>query len=222
MNEDLIEKLARLVERGKADRDSPYPPELVGEEGAAEVCREALDLGIAPEVLLRNGLVTGMRRVGERFGNGEAFIPEILVAARAMHAAMAHLQPHFESGAVTRRGTVVLGTVAGDIHNIGKNIVRMVLEGDGFKVVDLGVDVPAETFAAAAIAEPVQVVGLSSLLTTTMPQMGRIIDRLAEAAPDARVYVGGAPVTAEFAESVGAAGWFPDPFAFAHHLAETL
>ena len=222
MNENLIAKLARLVERGKADRDSPHPPELRGEDGAAEICRAALDAGIAPELLLRNGLVAGMRRVGERFGKGEAFIPEILVAARAMHAAMAHLAPHFESGAVARRGTVVLGTVAGDIHNIGKNIVRMVLEGDGWKVVDLGVDVTEEKFAAAAIAEPVQVVGLSSLLTTTMPRMGRVIDCLAEAAPDARVYVGGAPVTAEFAEKINAAGWFPDPFSFAHHLAETM
>jgi 5-methyltetrahydrofolate--homocysteine methyltransferase len=219
VSEELTERLAACVERGKADRDSPYPPELVGEDGASELCRRALDAGIAPDRLVREGLVTGMRRVGDRFGRGEAFIPEILVAARAMRAAMAHLEPLFESGVVERRGTVVLGTVAGDLHDIGKNIVRMVLEGDGWKVVDLGVDVTAERFAASARDESADVVGLSALLTTTMVRMGSVIERLAEAAPGVPVYVGGAPVTAEYAQRIGAAGWFPEPFSFARHLA---
>lgn len=135
---------------------------------------------------------------------------------------MAHLEPLFESGAVQRRGTVVLGTVAGDLHDIGKTIVRMVLEGDGWKVVDLGVDVTADRFVAAVLAEPVQAVGLSALLTTTMVHMKPLVEELARVAPDTRVYVGGAPVTAELAAKIGATGWFPDPFSFSTHLAETV
>ncbi|MEN8150170.1 MAG: cobalamin-dependent protein [Planctomycetota bacterium] len=217
----LILDLADLVERGKADRDSPHPPDLRGRDGAAEVARRALDAGLPPDRILREGLVVGMQRVGDRFGKGEAFIPEILISARAMQAAMVHLEPLFASGAVERRGTIIIGTVAGDLHDIGKNIVRMVLEGDGWKVVDLGVDVGEEQFAEAVLAEPVDAVGLSALLTTTMVHMGGIVDRLADVAPDVRVYVGGAPVTAEFAEKIDAHGWFPDPFTFSRHLAET-
>ena len=219
MTEDLISQLATRVEQGKADRDARHPPELEGRDGAAEICLQALEAGVPPDRLLREGLVAGMQRVGERFGRGEAFIPEILIAARAMHAAMAHLRPLFESGAVERRGTIVLGTVAGDLHDIGKNIVRMVLEGDGWKVVDLGVDVTAAQFVEAVGREPVQAVGLSALLTTTMAHMPGVLAGVREASPDTAVYVGGAPVTAEFADKIGASGWFPDPFAFARHLA---
>lgn len=221
MSEDLIRKLAECVERGKSHRDAAHPPELRGQDGAAEHCLHALEAGIPPDRLLREGLVTGMQRVGDRFARGEAFIPEILIAARAMHAAMTHLEPLFESGAVTRRGTVVLGTVAGDVHDIGKNIVRMVLEGDGWKVVDLGVDVTADRFVAATQGEPVDAVGLSALLTTTMPQMATVVEGVAIASPDTRVFVGGAPVTPEFSEQIGSAGWFPDPFSFSRHLTET-
>jgi 5-methyltetrahydrofolate--homocysteine methyltransferase len=221
VSEDLILGLAECVARGKADRESPHPPEMRGEDGAAELCRRALDEGVPPDRLLREGLVAGMQRVGDRFGRGEAFIPEILIAARAMRAAMAHLEPLFESGAVERRGTVVLGTVAGDLHDIGKNIVRSVLEGDGWNVVDLGVDVATDRFVEAIVGAPVRAVGLSALLTTTMVHMAPAVEAIAGASPDTRVYVGGAPVTAEFAARIGAAGWFPDPFSFSRHLAET-
>lgn len=219
MTEDWITRLAERVEQGKADKDALHPPELRGLDGAAEICLSALEAGIPPDRILREGLVAGMQRVGERFGRGEAFIPEILIAARAMHAAMAHLQPLFESGAVERRGTIVLGTVAGDLHDIGKNIVRMVLEGDGWKVADLGVDVTAEQFVEAVGREPVHAIGLSALLTTTMVHMPTVLTAVREASPSTEVFVGGAPVTSEFADRIGASGWFPDPFAFARHLA---
>ncbi|MCP3860893.1 MAG: cobalamin-binding protein, partial [Phycisphaeraceae bacterium] len=126
---DILERLALCVEKGKVDRDANYPPEMKGEDGAAELCRTALDEGTPPDRVLREGLVVGMRRIGDAFGAGRAFIPQILIAAKAMNAAMEHLKPCFEAGEIEHRGTIVIGTVAGDMHDIGKNIVRMVLEG---------------------------------------------------------------------------------------------
>ena len=191
---DILERLALCVERGKVDRDANYPPEMKGEDGAAELCRAALDEGIPPDTVLREGLVVGMRRIGNAFGAGRAFIPQILIAAKAMNAAMESLTPCFEAGEIEHRGTVVIGTVAGDMHDIGKNIVRMVLEGDGFKAVDLGVDATTEKFVAALDENPGAIVGMSALLTTTMVHMEPTISAIREAHPGTRVYVGGAPV----------------------------
>jgi methanogenic corrinoid protein MtbC1 len=215
---DLLERLALCVEKGKVDRDSTYPPDMKGQDGASELCRQALDAGMPPDQVLKGGLVVGMRRIGDAFGAGKAFIPQILIAAKAMNAAMAHLKPCFLSGEVTHRGTVVLGTVAGDLHDIGKNIVRMILEGDGWKTVDLGVDVGPEMFLAALDEAPDGIVAMSALLTTTMANMKATIDAIRERHGATRVFVGGAPVTAEFAEMIGADGYFPDPHSFARSL----
>ena len=216
--EALLKQLAACIERGKVDVDSPYPPEMAGQEGATELTRRALAEGCPPQELLRGGLMAGMGAVGDRFEEGEAFIPDLLIAARAMTAAMELLKPHFDSGEIEYRGKVILGTVAGDLHDIGKNIVRMVLEGDGWQVTDLGVDVDTEQFLAALEENPGSVVGLSALLTTTMVNMEKTAATIRERFPGTPVFVGGAPLSEEFSARIGADGFFPDPQKFAKHL----
>jgi methanogenic corrinoid protein MtbC1 len=220
--QELLERLALCIELGKCDLASSFPPELVGQEGASEIVRRLLDQGIHPNNIVRHSLMVGMNRVGDRFAEGKAFIPQLLVAARAMKAAMAHLKPFFESGIAVHRGTIIIGTVAGDLHDIGKNIVGMVMEGDGWRVVDLGVDVPAERFASAVTENPLSVVALSALLTTTMGNMKQCVSLVKARSPQTRVFVGGAPVTAEFSQTIGADGYFPDPSSFAKHLAACM
>ncbi len=218
---ELLQKLATCIERGKVDVDSPYPPELAGEEGSSELTQRALSDGTLPAEVLRGGLIVGMNRVGERFENGEAFIPDLLIAARAMMAAMDHLRPYFERGDIEYRGKVIIGTVAGDLHDIGKNIVRMVLEGEGWEVLDLGVDVGSEAFLAELEKAPDSVVGLSALLTTTMVNMEKTATEIRERFPETPVFIGGAPLTQDFCDRIGANGYFPDPQKFAKHLSET-
>jgi len=217
----LLEQLAVCIACGKVDVDSPYPPELKGQEGATELTRRALATMTAQEVL-RDGLMVGMRRVGDRFERGEAFIPDLLIAARAMTAAMNLVKPYFESGEVEYRGKIILGTVAGDLHDIGKNIVRMVLEGDGWEVTDLGVDASSESFLAALTENPDSLVGMSALLTTTMINMEKTTVAIRERYPNTPIFVGGAPLTEEFCDKIGATGYFPDPQKFARHLAERV
>jgi methanogenic corrinoid protein MtbC1 len=216
--QELLERLSRCVEHGKVNQASPFPPELRGQPGADELCREALGAGAPPQQVLSEGLVAGMARIGERFAQGKAFVPQMLLAARAMTAAMAHLRPYFASGEVKRRGVFVVGTVAGDLHDIGKNIVAMMVEGAGWEVVDLGVDVRSERFLEQLQAHPGAVVGLSAMLTTTMVNMGQIVADLRARHPDCRILVGGAPVTAEFARSVGASFYSRDPQGAVEHL----
>ncbi len=218
---ELLNRLADTVECGKANRESPYPEDLIGQDGAAELCRKALDSGIAPDEILKSGLVVGMRRIGDAFGEGRVFIPQILIAARAMNAAMEHLKPLFEAGDIKRAGTVILGTVAGDLHDIGKRIVQMVLEGDGWEVIDLGVDVESAQFVQALESSPRAIIAMSALLTTTMPNMSKTLDAVKASSPDTKVFVGGAPVTKEFAEKIGADSYFPDPHSFARYLASS-
>ncbi|MBN2489396.1 MAG: cobalamin-dependent protein [Planctomycetes bacterium] len=215
---DILQRIATAVERGKTDRDAPYPPDLRGEEGAAELTARALQQGIPPERVLADALVQGMQAVGDRFERGQAFLPDLLIAARAMTAAMAHLRPAFESGAVQHRGTFVVGTVAGDLHDIGKRIVAMVMEGNGWKVVDLGINVPAARFLEAIPGQDRCVVGLSALLTTTMPAMENTVRTIKAQHPEVPVFVGGAPVTAEFGARIGADGYFPNPQGLVRHL----
>jgi 5-methyltetrahydrofolate--homocysteine methyltransferase len=216
--QELLEQLSRCVEHGKVNQASPFPPELRGQPGADELCREALAAGIPPQQVLSDGLVTGMARIGERFAQGKAFVPQMLLAARAMSAAMVHLRPYFASGEVKRHGVFVVGTVAGDLHDIGKNIVAMMVEGAGWEVVDLGVDVRSERFLEQLQAHPGAVVGLSAMLTTTMVNMGQIVADLRARHPGCQILVGGAPVTAEFARSVGASFYSPDPQGAVEHL----
>ncbi|MCS7225053.1 MAG: corrinoid protein [Armatimonadetes bacterium] len=179
---------------------------------AGELTQKLVDAGVSPKRILDEGLIAGMTVVGERFKNGEYFVPEVLVAARAMKTALQILRPLLTQTDIQPIGTVVLGTVRGDLHDIGKNLVAMMLEGAGFRVVDLGVDVPAEKFVEAAKEHRAQIVGLSALLTTTMTHMPEVIKKLEEEGMrrSVRVIVGGAPVTQEWADRIGADGYAPD------------
>lgn len=216
--EELLNQLAVCIERGKIDKNFPFPPDLQEENGAAELTKQLLDAGVSANDVLKKALMVGMQNIGDKFGQGLVFIPDLLLAARAMNAAMVHLKPYFEKGQIQHRGTFVLGTVAGDLHDIGKNIVAMVLEGNGWKVVDLGADVSAEKFIAAAKENPGSMIGMSALLSTTMINMKASVKKIKEAMPGTRVFVGGAPLTKDFSNKIGADGYFPEPYGLIKHL----
>ncbi len=171
----------------------------------------ALDQGIEADVVLNESLIPAMGEVGKRFEEGEFFVPEMLISARAMKAGLAILKPYLVDSGVESAGIVAIGTVQGDLHDIGKNLVAVMLEGAGFEVRDLGVDVPPETFVDAA-SEGAQVIGLSALLTTTMPKMEQTIQALREAnvLNKVSVIIGGAPVTESYAQQIGADAFAPD------------
>ena len=176
-----------------------------------EGVKQAIDEGVSVEAILNEGLVAGMSVVGSKFKNNEFYVPEVLIAARAMNAGMEILEPLLAEAGVQPRATVVIGTVKGDLHDIGKNLVAMMLKGGGFKVVDKGIDVAPEAYVEAARESGAQLVGLSALLTTTMPQMENVIKALKEAGLDGvKVVIGGAPVTQQYADEIGADGYAPD------------
>ncbi|MBW2682724.1 MAG: corrinoid protein [Deltaproteobacteria bacterium] len=160
--------------------------------------------------ILNAGLIDAMDIVGKRFSSGELFVPEMLMAAKAMKAGLEVLKPHLSAGAVAAKGTVVIGTVKGDLHDIGKNLVALMMEGAGLEVVDLGVDIDAEKFVKAAVEHNAGVVALSALLTTTMPTMEIIVAAIKEAGIAVKTIVGGAPVTEAFADQIGADGFSAD------------
>jgi len=208
---ELLEKISACVEFGKIDIKSPYPPAMKDQEGAFELTRIALEQGISPGEILEEALIPAMSRVGQKFSRNEIFVPQMLMAAKAMSSSMIHIRPYYLSGETKRRGTFIIGTVTGDLHDIGKNLVAMMIEGSGWEVVDLGVDVSAEKFIQAAEKYPGAVIGLSALLTTTMENMRRTVSLLKERNPAMRILIGGAPVTAEFCEKIGADYYSPDP-----------
>jgi methanogenic corrinoid protein MtbC1 len=210
MNETLA-KLLEAVEYGKVDQKSPYPPNLKGMDGAHELTLKALDNGILPQDILEIALIPAMGNVGRKFSENKIFVPQMLMSAKAMGASMAHLKPFFASGKIKTRGTFIIGTVKGDLHDIGKNLVAMMVEGSGWTIVDLGVDVGAERFLEALSDRPGAVVGLSALLTTTMINMGEIVSKIKETNPDTVVLIGGAPVTTDFCMKIGADYYSPDP-----------
>ena len=184
-----------------------------GDDGAvAELVQEALDQGLAPPDILSGGLIAGMDEVGKDFKAGELFVPEVLIAARAMHAGMGVLRPLLAESDVPSAGKFVIGTVEGDLHDIGKNLVRMMIEGAGFETVDLGTDVKPDAFVEAVREHQPALVGMSALLTTTMVNMKGTIEALEEAGlrDSVKVMIGGAPVTAAFAEEIGADAYAPD------------
>jgi len=207
---ELIERIGICVERGKVNKNSPFPNDMKGLDGSDELTRQALDAGIRPDEILQ-ACNTGMQRIGERFSKNEVFVPELLMAAKAMHAVMAHLKPFFKSGSVKAKGKFVLGTVAGDLHDIGKNLVAMVVEGNGWEVIDLGVDVKSVKFLDAIKAHPGCTVGLSALLTTTMTNMSKTVQEIKASYPSTNVIVGGAPLTMDSAIKMGADGYSSDP-----------
>ena len=180
--------------------------------GAAEAVQAALDGGVAPAAILSDGCIAAMGEVGSLFEQGEMFVPEMLIAARAMKAGMAILKPLLSEDEVVAVGKVIVGTVSGDLHDIGKNLVGMMMEGAGFEVVDLGTDVKPEAFVAAVTEHSPDIVGMSALLTTTMPSMTATVEALIEAGvrDKVKVLIGGAPVTQHYADQIGADGYAPD------------
>ncbi len=199
MAETIFEKIQESLMKGRA-------PEV------KEHVQAALDQGASPEEVLNKGLVAGMAVIGERFKKNEVYVPEVLIAARAMHAGLDILKPKLAEGGIEPKGTVCVGTVKGDLHDIGKNLVCMMLEGAGYRVVDLGVNVETEKFIAAAQESKASLVGMSALLTTTMGSMKTVVDAFKEAGLQGKVkiMIGGAPVTQSFADEIGADGYGAD------------
>jgi 5-methyltetrahydrofolate--homocysteine methyltransferase len=196
---NLLERIASNLYRGE-------------DEEVATLVRQALDQGMTPDEVLEGGLLAGMDEVGRDFKAGDLFVPEVLIAARAMHAGMAVLRPLLVEGETRRAGRYLIGTVEGDLHDIGKNLVKMMLEGAGFETIDLGTDVAIDRFVDAVREHKPDIVGMSALLTTTMVNMKSTIEALQEAGlrDSVKIMVGGAPVTAAFAQEVGADAYAPD------------
>jgi 5-methyltetrahydrofolate--homocysteine methyltransferase len=196
---ELFQDIASGVYNGEADT-------------VTTLVTKAVDEGIDAQEVLSNGLIAGMDEVGKDFKAGELFVPEVLIAARAMHAGMDILRPLLAESGVPTAGKCIIGTVQGDLHDIGKNLVRMMLEGAGYEIVDLGTDVNAEDFVAAVREHQPQILGLSALLTTTMVTMKATIEALDEAGvrDSVKIVIGGAPVTAAFADEIRADGYAPD------------
>lgn len=211
MSSDFLEKLSECVEFGKINLASPYPPQMKGLPGADEITKEALEAGVTPSEILNDALIVAMNKVGQKFSENKIFVPQMLLSAKAMSASMVHLKPYFASGAVQRKGIFIIGTVFGDLHDIGKNLFAMMVEGAGWEVIDLGIDVKTEKFVEAVERHPNAVVGISALLTTTMVNMKPVIEAVKSAMPGTKIIVGGAPLSAEFAVSIGADGYSKNP-----------
>ncbi len=202
--EDLLARIAECVELGKINKATPFPPKMKGMDGAEELTLQALEAGLSPADILTRGLIIGMEKIGVKFKNNQVFVPQVLMSAKAMSTALKHLKKFFQDGSVQRRGQFIIGTVEGDLHDIGKNLVAMMVEGNGYEVIDLGVDVKADKFVEAVKAHPGAYVGMSALLTTTMVNMEQINAALKQQFPGIVTFVGGAPVTQEFAHKIGA------------------
>ena len=201
---EILNEISTFLQAGKA----PKVKELV---------QQAVDEGISPQDILENGLLSGMNIIGQKFKNNEVFVPEVLVAARAMNRGITVLRPLLVAAGVEEKGTVILGTVKGDLHDIGKNLVRMMMEGKGLKVIDLGVDVSAEAFIEAARENKATIIACSALLTTTMGEMKTVVEavKASDLNGKVKIMIGGAPVTEAFAESIGADCYTPDATAAA-------
>jgi len=196
---DILQEIATNLYNGNA-------------KATGELVQKALDQGLSAGEVLTGGLVAGMDEVGKGFKSGELFVPEVLIAARAMHAGMAVLKPLLADSDVPSAGKFAVGTVKGDLHDIGKNLVKMMVEGGGFEVVDLGVDVSPDAFVKAVREHKPNVIGMSALLTTTMTSMKDVIEALQEAGlrKSVKIMIGGAPVTEAYAKEIGADGYAPD------------
>jgi len=205
-----------------ADLEALSEAIISGDQNTAiEITNSALAEGTMPKTILDNGLIAGMDTIGERFKKNEVYIPEVLIAARAMKAAMQILEPELAKAGVEPIGKLVIGTVQGDLHDIGKNLVAMLMKGAGFEVVDLGVDVSPENFVEQVRQNNAALLGLSALITTTMPSMEKTIKAVKDAGLPVKVMIGGAPVTQNYADKIAADGYSPDA-ASAVDLAKTL
>lgn len=209
--DEIIKRIAYCVEMGKVNLKSPYPPALRGEEGADELTLKAVEMGLPPADILNSGLIEGMKNIGVKFKENRVFVPEVLIAAKAMNAGMTHIKPFFSSNEIKTKGKVIIGTVAGDLHDIGKNILGLIIQGGGWEVIDLKVDVPAEKFLNAVLEHNADAVCLSALLTTTMLNMEQVIKTIKAERPEVKILVGGAPLSLRFSEQIGADFYSPDP-----------
>ena len=216
--DDLLKKLSDCIEFGKINKEATYPPQMVGMDGADELTIKAIDEGIDPNQILHKGLVEGMKRIGIKFRDNKVFVPEVLMAAKAMSQAMTHLKPFFSSGTVERKGKFIVGTVKGDLHDIGKKIVSMMVEGAGWEVIDLGANVDDKMFIDKLEENAGAVVGLSALLTTTMVNMKETVSIIKERYPETKVLIGGAPVNDKFRQEIGADFYSPDPHGAVEYL----
>ena len=215
---NILEQISYCVEYGKINISAPFPADMKGKNGSDELTNPALDNGVSPDDVLHKALVPAMERVGKKFSENKIFVPQMLMSAKAMSMAMEHLKPFFLSGEVKRKGTLIIGTVAGDLHDIGKNLVAMMIEGGGWEIVDLGVDVNAEQFISKLKEYPGAAVGMSALLTTTMVNMEAITKQIKEEFPEAIVLIGGAPVTEKFKTQIGADFYGPEPQSTVEYL----
>jgi 5-methyltetrahydrofolate--homocysteine methyltransferase len=194
-----LHELAQLLEQGKAQKVS-------------ELTQQLLDLGVSPQKILNEGLIAGMAVVGEKMRIGEMYLPEVLQSASAMHGSLKLLQPHLVREGVQSRGKILMGTVKGDMHDIGKNLVSIMLQGAGFDIVDLGLNVPPQKFIEGIMAHKPAILGLSAMLTTTMLNMRTTIDAISAAGlrSQLKIIIGGAPVSQKFADEIGADGYARD------------
>jgi 5-methyltetrahydrofolate--homocysteine methyltransferase len=205
----ILEQIRECVIAGNAKNIKEYMDRAVAD-------------GLAVTSILNDGLIAGMNIIGARFKINEVYVPEVLMSARAMHTGLAVIKPLIVSAGIKEKGVVAIGTVKGDMHDIGKNLVIMMLEGAGYKVFDLGVDVPAEKFLQVVEEQHPHVVGLSALLTTTMPQMQEIVKKLQSYGDRVKIIVGGAPITAKFAQEIGANGYAEDAATAVEEVAELI
>jgi corrinoid protein of di/trimethylamine methyltransferase len=190
---DLLREISENLQKGRA-------------KDVKELVQKAIDEGIDVNKILEEGLLHGMDIIGVKFKNNEVYVPDVLIAARAMNIGTELLKPLLVSSGVKAKGKVIIGTVKGDLHDIGKNLVRMMMEGKGLEVIDLGVDVPAEKFVESAISNDVDIIACSALLTTTMTEMKNIVEKVKQSdlSDKVKIMIGGAPVTDSFRESIGA------------------
>ncbi|KKB55413.1 corrinoid protein [Parabacteroides gordonii] len=209
--ENTLERIALCVEVGKINAKTPYPPAMKGEDGADELTRKALEEGYSPNDILTKGLIVGMNRIGVKFKENKVFVPQVLMSAKAMSGGMQHLKKYFNDGSVKRKGKLIIGTVKGDLHDIGKNLVCMMVEGNGYEIIDLGVDVPEERFVDAVRENPDAFVGMSALLTTTMVNMETINNAIKAEFPQVKTFIGGAPVSSDFARQIGVDYYTEEP-----------
>jgi 5-methyltetrahydrofolate--homocysteine methyltransferase len=219
---DILNQIALCVEAGKINKSSPYPPNMKDQDGADELARKALEQGFKPDEILEKALIPAMANVGNKFSRKEIYVPQMLMSAKAMSGAMIHLKPFFQSGETKRKGTFIIGTVTGDLHDIGKNLVAMMVEGGGWEVIDLGVDVSSEKFLKALGEKPDAVIGLSALLTTTMENMKKIVTDIKSRSASSKILVGGAPVTQDYCNKIGADFYSPDPQGAVNYLSQLV
>jgi 5-methyltetrahydrofolate--homocysteine methyltransferase len=220
--EDILEKLSQSIERGKVDVHATFPSEMVGDPGADELTQIAIAQGFSAEEILNEALFKGMQIVGVRFRENQIFIPEVLMAAKAMNTAMKHLNSFFKQNIFQQKGTLIIGAAAGDMHDIGKSLVGMIVEGGGWEVVDLGTNVSTQMFLKAIEEHPAGAVGISALLTTTMLNMEKTVNEIKDEYPNKHILVGGAPVNQSFCDSIGANFYSPEPHAALDYLNSTL